>query len=120
MVYGYVFVSFNFQLEQGQHAVVAASDSSDRSKDKTLDQKVHVFYINFSKIYSLLFIYSPVLLIYKAYVQQLESSRLKLTQLEQELQRARQQVEICVFRVFLFLAQEINPTLWVEMVVSTA
>lgn len=28
----------------------------------------------------------------KAYVQQLESSRLKLTQLEQELQRARQQV----------------------------
>lgn len=28
----------------------------------------------------------------QAYVQQLESSRLKLTQLEQELQRARQQV----------------------------
>nr|GMC79328.1 TGA5 transcription factor [Ipomoea batatas] len=27
----------------------------------------------------------------KAYVQQLENSRLKLTQLEQELQRARQQ-----------------------------
>lgn len=33
-----------------------------------------------------------ILFIYKAYVQQLESSRLKLTQLEQELQRARQQV----------------------------
>ncbi|KAL2581626.1 hypothetical protein AAZV13_15G195000 [Glycine max] len=44
-------------------ALAAVSDSSDRSKDKS-DQK--------------------------AYVQQLESSRLKLTQLEQELQRARQ------------------------------
>lgn len=31
----------------------------------------------------------------QAYVQQLESSRLKLTQLEQELQRARQQVWLC-------------------------
>ncbi|KAE8733056.1 TGACG-sequence-specific DNA-binding protein TGA-2.1 [Hibiscus syriacus] len=31
----------------------------------------------------------------KAYVQQLESSRIKLTQLEQELQRAGSQVEIC-------------------------
>lgn len=31
----------------------------------------------------------------QAYVQQLESSRLKLTQLEQELQRARQQVCFC-------------------------
>lgn len=30
--------------------------------------------------------------IFQAYVQQLENSRLKLTQLEQELQRARQQV----------------------------
>ncbi|RWW05316.1 hypothetical protein GW17_00031417, partial [Ensete ventricosum] len=30
-------------LEQGQLAVVAASDSSDRSKDKTLDQKVTIF-----------------------------------------------------------------------------
>ncbi|RZS10004.1 hypothetical protein BHM03_00041144, partial [Ensete ventricosum] len=29
------------RLEQGQHAVVAASDSSDRSKDKTLDQKIN-------------------------------------------------------------------------------
>ena len=33
----------------------------------------------------------------KAYVQQLESSRLKLTQLEQELQRARQQVVLYDF-----------------------
>lgn len=30
----------NVQLERGQTAVVAASDSSDRSKDKTGDQKV--------------------------------------------------------------------------------
>ncbi|KAF5178707.1 bZIP transcription factor TGA10, partial [Thalictrum thalictroides] len=29
----------------------------------------------------------------KAYVQQLETSRIKLTQLEQELQRARSQIE---------------------------
>ncbi|KAJ9565319.1 hypothetical protein OSB04_001285 [Centaurea solstitialis] len=37
----------------------------------------------------------------KAYVQQLESSRIKLTQLEQELQRARAQVIISLFRVYL-------------------
>jgi transcription factor TGA len=36
----------------------------------------------------------------KAYVQQLESSRIKLSQLEQELQRARSQVEI---ESFIFL-----------------
>lgn len=36
----------------------------------------------------------------QAYVQQLESSRLKLTQLEQELQRARQQV--CAFFLVCF------------------
>ncbi|KAF5940999.1 hypothetical protein HYC85_022166 [Camellia sinensis] len=55
----------NQRFEMGQSNALVASDSSDRSKEKTLDQK--------------------------AYVQQLESSRLKLTQLEQELQRARQQ-----------------------------
>ncbi|KAG4388490.1 hypothetical protein GLYMA_09G184300v4 [Glycine max] len=33
----------------------------------------------------------------KAYQQQLESSRFKLTQLEQELQRARQQVWFCTY-----------------------
>ena len=32
------------------------------------------------------------LIIFKAYVQQLESSKLKLASLEQELQKARQQV----------------------------
>ncbi|KAK8953280.1 hypothetical protein KSP40_PGU019872 [Platanthera guangdongensis] len=34
---------------------------------------------------------SMVLMVYQAYVQQLENSRMKLTQLEQEFQRARQQ-----------------------------
>ncbi|KAJ4845679.1 hypothetical protein Tsubulata_003570 [Turnera subulata] len=55
----------NQRFEKGQSAATVASDSSDKSKEKAGDQK--------------------------AYVQQLESSRLKLTQLEQELQRARQQ-----------------------------
>ncbi|OEL35694.1 Transcription factor HBP-1b(c1) [Dichanthelium oligosanthes] len=54
----------NQMFEQGLVAGPTASDSSDKSRDK-LDQK--------------------------AYIQNLESSRLKLTQLEQELQRARQQ-----------------------------
>ncbi|KAL2895870.1 TGACG-sequence-specific DNA-binding protein TGA-2.1 [Bienertia sinuspersici] len=51
--------------DASQSNTKAASDSSERSKEKVVDQK--------------------------AYVQQLENSRLKLTQLEQELQRARQQ-----------------------------
>lgn len=34
----------------------------------------------------------PFFVLFQAYVQQLESSRIKLTQLEQELQRARAQV----------------------------
>ncbi|GFY84662.1 TGACG motif-binding factor 6 [Actinidia rufa] len=55
----------NQMFEMARSNAIVASDSSDRSKEKQLDQK--------------------------AYVQQLESSRLKLTQLEQELQRARQQ-----------------------------
>lgn len=38
--------------------------------------------------------YSYVLYYLQAYVQQLESSRIKLTQLEQELQRARAQVRL--------------------------
>lgn len=43
-------------------------------------------------VYMLSSIILIVFIVLKAYVQQLESSRLKLTQLEQELQRARQQV----------------------------
>ncbi|XP_022764712.1 transcription factor TGA2-like [Durio zibethinus] len=72
------------RFDTGKSNAVAASDSSDRSKSN-LDQKTlrrlaqnreAARKSRFRK---------------KVYVQQLESSRLKLTQLEQELQRARQQ-----------------------------
>ncbi|XP_024011610.1 transcription factor TGA2 isoform X2 [Eutrema salsugineum] len=62
----------------------AASDSSDRSKDK-LDQKT------LRRLAQNREAARKSRLRKKAYVQQLENSRLKLTQLEQELQRARQQ-----------------------------
>ncbi|XP_020103289.1 transcription factor TGA2.1-like [Ananas comosus] len=75
----------NHRLERGQTAVVAASDSSDRSKDKTGDQKT------LRRLAQNREAARKSRLRKKAYVQQLESSRLKLTQLEQELQRARQQ-----------------------------
>ncbi|KAF7804006.1 transcription factor TGA2.3 isoform X1 [Senna tora] len=69
----------NQRPERGQSAV-AISDSSDRSKDKTLRRLAqNREAARKSRLRK------------KAYVQQLESSRLKLTQLEQELQRARQQ-----------------------------
>ncbi|CAN1344756.1 Transcription factor TGA6 [Linum perenne] len=44
----------------------------------------------------------------KAYVQQLESSRLKLTSLEQELQRARQQVSLSEFFISAILDSRLN------------
>jgi transcription factor TGA len=75
----------NHGLEPGTGALVVASDSSDRSKDKHEDQKTlrrlaqNREAARKSRLWK------------KAYVQQLENSRLKLTQLEQELQRARQQ-----------------------------
>ncbi|XP_042463986.1 transcription factor TGA2.3-like isoform X1 [Zingiber officinale] len=75
----------NQMLEQGQLAVTGASDSSDRSKDKRLDQKT------LRRLAQNREAARKSRLRKKAYVQQLESSRLKLTQLEQELQRARQQ-----------------------------
>ncbi|WCJ39150.1 bZIP transcription factor family protein [Euphorbia peplus] len=59
-------------------------DSSDRSKDK-MDQKT------LRRLAQNREAARKSRLRKKAYVQQLESSRLKLTQLEQELQRARQQ-----------------------------
>ncbi|XVF24491.1 hypothetical protein REPUB_Repub13aG0132600 [Reevesia pubescens] len=65
-------------------AVVVASDSSDRSKGN-LDQKT------LRRLAQNREAARKSRLRKKAYVQQLESSRLKLTQLEQELQRARQQ-----------------------------
>nr|GMD00277.1 TGACG-sequence-specific DNA-binding protein TGA-2.1 [Ipomoea batatas] len=71
--------------EMGQSAGVLASDSSDKSKGKNVDQKT------LRRLAQNREAARKSRLRKKAYVQQLENSRLKLTQLEQELQRARQQ-----------------------------
>ncbi|KAJ3669186.1 hypothetical protein LUZ60_011136 [Juncus effusus] len=73
----------NANFERGQGGLVVGSDS-DKSKDK-LDQKT------LRRLAQNREAARKSRLRKKAYVQQLESSRLKLTQLEQELQRARQQ-----------------------------
>ncbi|GAB4827766.1 Transcription factor tgal1, variant 2 [Ancistrocladus abbreviatus] len=70
--------------DKHQRTATVASDSSDRSKD-TKDQK------SLRRLAQNREAARKSRLRKKAYVQQLESSRLKLTQLEQELQRARQQ-----------------------------
>ncbi|KAH9680217.1 transcription factor TGAL1 [Citrus sinensis] len=75
----------NQRFERGQLTAVAASDSSDKSKEKSGDQKT------LRRLAQNREAARKSRLRKKAYVQQLESSRLKLTQLEQELQRARQQ-----------------------------
>ncbi|KAK4485530.1 hypothetical protein RD792_008172, partial [Penstemon davidsonii] len=75
----------NQRFEMVQSAGVAASDSSDKSKEKTSDQKT------LRRLAQNREAARKSRLRKKAYVQQLENSRLKLTQLEQELQRARQQ-----------------------------
>ncbi|ERM94038.1 hypothetical protein AMTRI_Chr04g250580 [Amborella trichopoda] len=72
----------NQQFLEGQRA---SSDSLDRSKDKTGDQKT------LRRLAQNREAARKSRLRKKAYVQQLETSRLKLQQLEQELQRARQQ-----------------------------
>ncbi|PON98750.1 Basic-leucine zipper domain containing protein [Trema orientale] len=74
----------NQRFDTGQYGVTVASDSSDRSKDKTDQKTLRRLAQNREAA-------RKSRLRKKAYVQQLESSRLKLTQLEQELQRARQQ-----------------------------
>ncbi|KAF7824746.1 transcription factor TGA2.2 isoform X1 [Senna tora] len=74
----------NQQYDRNQTLAAAASDSSDRSKDKTDQKTLRRLAQNREAA-------RKSRLRKKAYVQQLESSRLKLTQLEQELQRARQQ-----------------------------
>ncbi|XP_021297349.1 transcription factor TGA2.3-like isoform X1 [Herrania umbratica] len=74
----------NQTFERGQTNAIVASDSSDRSKDKTDQKTLRRLAQNREAA-------RKSRLRKKAYVQQLESSRLKLTQLEQELQRARQQ-----------------------------
>ncbi|CAN6576839.1 unnamed protein product [Malus baccata var. baccata] len=75
----------NQKIERNQMTALLASDSSDRSKEKSGDQKT------LRRLAQNREAARKSRLRKKAYVQQLESSRLKLTQLEQELQRARQQ-----------------------------
>ncbi|KNA13281.1 hypothetical protein SOVF_117840 [Spinacia oleracea] len=75
----------NLQFEAGQTNTRTASDSSERSKEKVTDQK------SLRRLAQNREAARKSRLRKKAYVQQLENSRLKLTQLEQELQRARQQ-----------------------------
>ncbi|KAH6772199.1 TGACG motif-binding factor 6 [Perilla frutescens var. hirtella] len=75
----------NYKFEIGQSAGVVASDSSDRSKEKTLDQKM------LRRLAQNREAARKSRLRKKAYVQQLENSRLKLNQLEQEQQKAHQQ-----------------------------
>ncbi|KAG4127045.1 hypothetical protein ERO13_D10G194500v2 [Gossypium hirsutum] len=72
------------RFDRGKSSIVVVSDSSDRSKSN-LDQKT------LRRLAQNREAARKSRLRKKAYVQQLESSRLKLTQLEQELQRARQQ-----------------------------
>lgn len=74
-----------FDSAQINSLAVMASDSSDKSKEKTLDQKT------LRRLAQNREAARKSRLRKKAYVQQLESSRLKLTQLERELQQARQQ-----------------------------
>uniref|UniRef100_A0A7N0T199 Uncharacterized protein n=1 Tax=Kalanchoe fedtschenkoi TaxID=63787 RepID=A0A7N0T199_KALFE len=73
------------EKNQGFGMVLSTGNSSDRSKDKPGDQKT------LRRLAQNREAARKSRLRKKAYVQQLESSRLKLTQLEQELQRARQQ-----------------------------
>ncbi|XP_050885688.1 transcription factor TGAL1 [Lathyrus oleraceus] len=72
----------NQRFDTNQSLAVVGSDSSDRSKDKS-DQKT------LCRLTQNREAARKNRLRKKAYVQQLESSRLKLTQLEQEIQRAR-------------------------------
>ncbi|XP_022945392.1 transcription factor TGA2-like [Cucurbita moschata] len=74
----------NQRLDMVLLNAAVASDSSDRTKDKSDQKTLRRLAQNREAA-------RKSRLRKKAYVQQLESSRLKLTQLEQELQRARQQ-----------------------------
>ncbi|KAI4384616.1 hypothetical protein MLD38_002741 [Melastoma candidum] len=74
----------NQKFDRGKSTAVVGYESSDRSKDKADQKTLRRLAQNREAA-------RKSRLRKKAYVQQLESSRLKLTQLEQELQRARQQ-----------------------------
>ncbi|GAA0143752.1 DNA-binding transcription factor [Lithospermum erythrorhizon] len=73
------------RVEMGQSGGAAVSDSSEKSKEKSNDQKT------LRRLAQNREAARKSRLRKKAYIQQLENSRLKLTQLEQELQKARQQ-----------------------------
>ncbi|XP_044488771.1 transcription factor TGA2.3-like [Mangifera indica] len=73
------------QVHEIQRGALVVVDSMDQSKAKTGDQKV------LRRLAQNREAARKSRLRKKAYVQQLESSRLRLTQLEQEIQRARQQ-----------------------------
>ncbi|KAA8529191.1 hypothetical protein F0562_034010 [Nyssa sinensis] len=73
------------QLCGVQHGAIVVVDSMDQSRGKTGDQKA------LRRLAQNREAARKSRLRKKAYVQQLENSRMKLTQLEQELQRARQQ-----------------------------
>ncbi|PWZ08880.1 Transcription factor TGAL1 [Zea mays] len=75
----------NHMLELGQLVSLTASDSGNKAKDKLLGQKA------LRRLAQNREAARKSRLRKKAYVEQLEISRLKLSQLEQELQRARQQ-----------------------------
>ncbi|XP_075493254.1 transcription factor HBP-1b(c38)-like isoform X1 [Primulina tabacum] len=75
----------NLQFEMGQSAAVVISDSTDKSKERNQDQKT------LRRLAQNREAARKSRLRKKAYVQQLENSRMKLTQLEQEVQQARQQ-----------------------------
>lgn len=77
--------STDVDTDEKMDLVRHGGDSSDRTKDKNGDQKT------LRRLAQNREAARKSRLRKKAYVQQLESSRLKLTQLEQELQRARQQ-----------------------------
>ncbi|MBA0772987.1 hypothetical protein Gotri_008293 [Gossypium trilobum] len=66
-------------------------DSVDQSKSKSGDQKTLRRLAQNREAARKSRLRKKVMCIFLAYVQQLESSRLRLTELEQELQRARQQ-----------------------------
>ncbi|KAL6527022.1 transcription factor [Orobanche gracilis] len=71
----------NLRYQSNQLQILGASDGSDKSRDQKALRRLaqNREAARKSRLRK------------KAYVQQLESSRMKLTQLEQELQRARQQ-----------------------------
>ncbi|XP_022733601.1 transcription factor TGA2.2-like isoform X2 [Durio zibethinus] len=73
------------QLHGVQRGAIITVDSVDQSKSKTCDQKTLRRLAQYREAAR------KSRLRKKVYVQQLENSRLKLMQLEQELQRARQQ-----------------------------